>query len=64
MQLYALKYGLYMFTLLGVFFATALIAVLILRRTREEYRERAIANMKNLVESTLEDHRKKGDAGA
>ena len=34
-------------------------ALLIMRRTREEFREQSKLNMKLLVEQTLQDHRRK-----
>jgi hypothetical protein len=38
-------------------------ATLVIRRAREEYRQQAMANLKGLVEGSLQDHQKKeGDA--
>lgn len=59
---YALVLGLYMGVLLLAFVATAWVSMLILRRLRAELREQSMENVKHLIESTLEDHRKKEDA--
>ncbi len=58
LQLYSLKFGIYVCALLIVFFANAALAWVVWRKAREEYREQALNNMKFLIEATLADHRK------
>ena len=56
---YLYRVDLYVCVLLIVFFATTVLAIILARRARDEYRQQALNNMRFLIESTLEDHRKK-----
>lgn len=38
------------------FLATAVCALMLVRRTKEEYREQASKNLRGLIEGTLKDH--------
>jgi len=44
---------------LVVFFVTAVLAVLVLRRVREEFRQEAMRNLEELLEGVRRDHAKK-----
>lgn len=55
---YSVRFGLYICTLAVVFFSTTVLAFALLRRARDEYREHAMGNLKFLIESSLQDHRK------
>ena len=55
---YALRFGLYVIALMLVFASTAVCAWIIARRERRRFREEALANFKDLVEATLQDHGK------
>ena len=61
LELYTLRFGLYVCVLLIVFFAMAALAWALWRKAREEYREAALNNMKFLIETTLADHRKQDE---
>ncbi len=61
LQRYAVRFGIYICCLLVIFFVTAVLAMIIARRAREEYRAEIMGNVKFLIESTLEDHRKKNE---
>lgn len=60
---FSLRFGIYIITLMVVFFSTAVMASVVARRARAEFKEEAMANMKILIETTLAEHRKK-DEGA
>lgn len=42
-----------------VFLVTAILALLVMRRTRQEFLEESGKNLQGLIESTLEDHAQK-----
>lgn len=58
LEVYTLRFGLYVCVLLIIFFAMAALAWALWRKAREEYREASLNNMKFLIETTLADHRK------
>ena len=58
---YTLRFGVYLCSLLIIFFTTAVLASVIARRARLELRDEALGNMKFLIETTLEEHRKKNE---
>ena len=51
--------GIYIIVLLLSWFGTLVLSWILLRRTRDEYREQAAENLKNLLEGTLQDHERK-----
>jgi type VI protein secretion system component VasK len=55
---YVVRFGIYLILLLLVWFTTAVLAVLSARRARDAYREKAMENLQNLIEGTLQDHGK------
>ena len=55
---YATRFGIYVIVALLVWFVTALLAVMVARRARQEYREEAIENLQDLLEETIKDHGK------
>jgi hypothetical protein len=56
---YVLRMGLYFIFAILTFFSAALCAFLLARKTREEFKEEAVDNFKELIEGTLQDHGKK-----
>ncbi|MFY9235513.1 MAG: hypothetical protein WAO58_13760 [Fimbriimonadaceae bacterium] len=56
---YVLRMGLYFIATLLTFFTAAVCAFFVARRTRKELREEAMNNVKELIEGTLHDHKKK-----
>ena len=58
LQLYAARYMGYVGLLLLLFFALFVLAWLVLRQAREEFRERSRENLDKLIEGTLSDHGK------
>jgi len=55
---YAARFGIYVITILLVWFVTALLAVIVARRARQTYREEAMQNLQELLEESLKDHGK------
>ncbi|MBV6458002.1 MAG: hypothetical protein HONBIEJF_01124 [Fimbriimonadaceae bacterium] len=57
------RYGLRVLMYFGltatVFLVTAILALLVMRRTRKEFLEESGKNLQGLIESTLEDHAQK-----
>jgi uncharacterized membrane protein (DUF485 family) len=49
----------YVAALLVAFLTTTVLAALVVRQTRQEYLDESAKNLRELVEGTLEDHRKK-----
>jgi hypothetical protein len=58
---WAVRLGFYVMTILISFVGAAIGAVVLSRRAREEYRAQAEANMRELIEGTLSDHKTKQD---
>ncbi|MBI1755474.1 MAG: hypothetical protein HYR64_00010 [Fimbriimonas ginsengisoli] len=56
--LFAIRLTTYVAILLLTFFGVALTAVVALRRARQELREEAKQNLRELIEGTLRDHGK------
>lgn len=54
---WAVRLGFYVMTILLSFVGAAIGAVALSRRAREEYRAQAEANMRELIEGTLSDHK-------
>lgn len=59
---YFLRFGLYFLALIITFFTAALGAFFVARRAREQFREEAVGNLHDLIESSLEDHADNGPA--
>lgn len=55
-QEYVVKFGLLVIGLFTIFATTAILAVIVARRERQKFREEAMENLKDLVESSLRDH--------
>lgn len=58
---FSLRFLVYFALTALVFLATAVCALLVVRRAREEYAEQAGKNLRGLIEGTLRDHGRKGD---
>lgn len=58
---FSLRFLLYFAATALVFLATAVCALLLVRRAREEYAEQAGKNLRGLIEGTLRDHGRKHD---
>lgn len=58
-MVYAAKSGLYVVSLILIFFTTVVLAWRVARQAREDYRQESIANMQQLIESAREDLRKR-----
>jgi hypothetical protein len=58
---YSLRFLGYIAALLLVFLSTAIMATIVVRRAREEYRQEAMDNMRQLIEATREDYQKKDE---
>ncbi len=57
-QEYAVRFGTYVIVALVVWAATAILAILVARQARLEYRDEAMGNLQNLIEESLKDHGK------
>lgn len=57
------RYGLRVLMYFGltatIFLVTAILALIVMRRTRQEFLEESGKNLQGLIESTLEDHAEK-----
>lgn len=58
MRMYILRFALFMLALLVCLVGSAIGAIVLLRRSREEYRIEKTRLLKELLEGSLEDHRK------
>jgi dolichol kinase len=56
---YVLRSGTYLIVLLVAMFMAVLLAWLVYRRARDEYRAQTMHNLQNLLEATLQDHDRK-----
>lgn len=56
LQTYASRSIVYFAIVMLSLFVTAALALLVLRQTRLEFRERSLKNLQELVEGTLKDH--------
>jgi hypothetical protein len=61
MRVYGARFGLYVILMFLTFGTTMIVALLATRQARQEYREERMRNLERLIESTLEDHRRKSD---
>lgn len=53
---YVVKFGLLVIGLFTIFATTAILAIIVARKERQRFREEAMENLKDLVESSLRDH--------
>lgn len=53
---YLLRYSIYFLALIFTFFGSAIGAYFVARNTREKFRDDALGNLHDLIESSLEDH--------
>lgn len=56
---FVVRSGTYVMLLLVSWFVTAVLSWLLFSRIREEYRAQTVANLKELLEGTLQDHEHK-----
>lgn len=56
---YLTRFVWYMGATVMTFVVTAFLAILVMRRAREEYREASMRNLEALIEGTRQDHVKK-----
>jgi hypothetical protein len=57
---YAVRAELWLFVLVGSFLGTTVLAALVVRQTRQEVLKLSAENLRELIEGTLQDHKKKG----
>ena len=58
MQEYAVRFGIYIIVVLLVWSVTAILAIVVARKARQNLRDEALENFQHLVEETLKDHGK------
>lgn len=56
-QLYAAKFGLYFIGVVGCFAVTSVLAMMVVRRQKDQFRKEAHGNLQMLIDQSLEDHR-------
>jgi uncharacterized membrane protein (DUF485 family) len=59
LESYTVRFGVYVMSLLILFFTTMVMAFIAIRRAQAEFRETSLQNMQELVEGTLRDHQQK-----
>lgn len=57
-QVYLARSGIYFIAILGTFTITSFLALMIIRRQREEFVEERHSMVESLIEETMNDHRK------
>jgi hypothetical protein len=57
---YAVRAEIWFFVLVGSFLGTTVFAALVVRQTRQEVLSQSAANLRELIEGTLQDHKNKG----